>query len=219
MKSLVTAYLRVPFWCSFRMPYTINVNFSYPVPPPTTLYGLIGCAMGLPADYYNLQPELQLNVGLVASGDIVETYSRIIKRDSRNADRRTLLIRQKLLQPEYRMYLLAEDMLAQRIAQALTCPVYPLALGESDDIVEICQVELHQETKGHTSIVHSALPAEIAAKPLTEYQAVYLPIGFKTAKGKRNWTGVEYRTYYLAQQIELERSVEAWQAGDSWVVF
>lgn len=219
MKSLVTAHLVVPFWCSFRMPYTINVNFSFPVPPPTTLYGLICCALGMPADHFGLKPELQLNVGLEANGDLIETFSRIIKRDSRNPDRRTLLIRQKLLQPEFRLFLRADTALARRVAEALANPVYPLALGESDDMVEIDEIEVYEECADQTNVVHGALPADLAVKPKTDCQTVYLPIGFKAAKGKRSWSGVQYRTFYLARQIELEQPVEAWKAGAYWVVF
>lgn len=201
------------------MPYTINVNFSYPVPPPTTLFGLVGCALGIPADHYDLMSQLQINVGLEAEGDIIETYSRIIKRDSRNPDRRTLLIRQKLLQPQFRMYLLAEDRLAQQIAAALINPVYPLSLGESDDLVEIDQVEMHAESKEQATVLHGALPVETGVKPTNESQTVYLPIGFKMAKGKRSWTGVEYRTFYLAPKLELDQPLEAWVAGNRRVVF
>lgn len=218
--AIVAAKLAVPFWCSFRMPYTVNVNFTYPVPPPTTLYGLIGCAMGLPADSYDLLHQLQITVGLERSGEIIESYSRIMKRDPRNFDRRTLLIKQKLLQPEFTMYVLAEHSLAQRIAGSLMNPVYPLSLGESDDLVEVCEVAVFDEVQGSTAIIHSALPRDLEVEPLGEYQTAYLPIRFKAAKGRRGgWSGVEYRNYYLGHELNLPTAVPGWQAGEKWVVF
>lgn len=216
MKKLVSARLNVPFWCSFRMPYTINVNFSYPVPPITTLYGLIGCALGLPADSFDLLAEVEISVGLEQEGELVETYSRIIKRDPRTPDRRTLLIRQKLLQPTYRLYLLAEAPLAEEIATRLADPVFPLALGESDDIVEIDQINVYPAESELVKSVDSILPADLA-EPSSDSNTAYLPIAFK--QGKRDWKGVEYRSYYVGKQLALDQAVSAFKAGDKRVVF
>lgn len=217
MKMLVSARLIVPFWCSFRMPYTINVNFTYPVPPPTTLYGLIGAALGLPADSYNLLAELLISVGLEQEGEVIETYSRIIKRDARTADMRTLLIRQKILQPIYRLYLLAEDGIARRVAERLENSVFPLSLGESDDLLEVDQVQIFPVLTEPVQAVDSLLPVDMGLEPYSDYQTVYLPIAFK--RGRRDWTGVEYRSYYVGQNLTLDNPVSAYIAGDKRVVF
>jgi len=217
MKKLVSARLTVPFWCSFRMPYTINVNFSYPVPPPITLFGLIGCALGLPADSFDLLSGMDIAVGLEEDGEIIETYSRIIKRDPRTPDRRTLLIRQKLLQPVYRLYLLAEEELAERVAKRLTDPVFPLALGESDDLLEVDQVLIAPAETETVQEIDSILPADLGVEPVSPFNTSYLPIAFK--RGKRDWTGVEYRSYYVGQNLVLNGQISAYIAGEKRVVF
>ena len=217
MGKIVSARLTVPFWCSFRMPYTINVHFSYPVPPPVTLYGLIGCALGLPADFFDLLLEVNIAVGLEEGGEIIETYSRIIKRDPRTPDRRTLLISQKLLQPVYRLYLRTGEELAEAVAQRLTDPVYPLALGESDDLVEVDQVSVFSEEKAIVDEIDSILPADLGLEPTSECITSYLPIAF--IRGKRDWTGVEYRSYYVGKNIVVNQKTEAYIAGGKRVVF
>lgn len=217
MKKIVSARLTVPFWCSFRMPYTINVNFSYPVPPPITLFGLIGCALGLPADSFDLLSGMDIAVGLEEDGEIIETYSRIIKRDPRTPDRRTLLIRQKLLQPVYRLYLLAEEELAEGVAKRLTDPVFPLALGESDDLLEVDQVLIAPAETETVQEIDSILPADLGVEPVSPFNTAYLPIAFK--RGKRDWTGVEYRSYYVGQNLVLNGQVSAYIAGEKRVVF
>ena len=217
MKRLVSARLTVPFWCSFRMPYTINVNFSYPVPPPITLFGLIGCALGIPADSFELLSEVDIAVGLEEEGEIIETYSRIIKRDARTPDRRTLLIRQKLLQPVYRLYLLAGEELAEAVATRLADPAYPLALGESDDLLEVDQVLVSSVEKEAVQIIDSILPVDLDLEPTSEHITSYLPIAFK--RGKRDWKGVEYRSYYVGQSLVLNQKIQAYIAGDKRVVF
>lgn len=217
MKKLVSARLTVPFWCSFRMPYTINVNFSYPVPPPITLFGLIGCALGLPADTFDLLSGMDIAVGLEEDGEIIETYSRIIKRDPRTPDRRTLLIRQKLLQPVYHLYLLAEKELAEDVATRLTDPVFPLALGESDDLLEVDQILIAPAETETAQEIDSILPADLGVEPVSPCNTAYLPIAFK--RGKRDWTGVEYRSYYVGRNLVLNRQVTAYIAGEKRVVF
>lgn len=217
MKKIVSARLVVPFWCSFRMPYTINVNFTYSVPPPTTLYGLIGCALGLPADTFDLLDGIDITIGLEHEGEIIETYSRIIKRDPRTQDRRTLLIRQKLLQPVYRLYLLAETAIADEVAACLVDPVFPLALGESDDIVEIDQVQTYHVKVEPATIIDSILPVDLEVEPCSPSSTAYLPIAFK--RGKRDWNGVEYRSYYIGRHLSLNQEVSAYIAGEKRVVF
>ncbi len=217
MKSIVSARLMVPFWCSFRMPYTINVNYTYPVPPPVTLYGLISCALGLPADCYDLLDEMKITVGVEEEGEVMETYSRIIKRDHRTPDRRTLVIRQKLLQPVFRLYVLADKEFAGRIAGKLNDPVFPLYLGESDDILEVDEVEVFQYKEELTEIVDSILPAEAGIRPTSMYTTAFLPIAFK--RGKRDWAGVDYRSYYVGPQLTLEQPIRAVAAGEKRVVF
>ena len=82
--KVLYAQLEIPFWCSFRVPYGVNMHFTYPVPPLTTLAGLVAAALGYPADFLEPLAGLVFGVGLEREGRLIETYTRIIKRDYRD---------------------------------------------------------------------------------------------------------------------------------------
>lgn len=83
----------VPFWCSFGDFSSLNIKFSYPFPPVTTLFGMIQNAMGKPAlhelskkeeksvksEYINQFNSLKFSIILNDPGDIVEDFTNIHK--------------------------------------------------------------------------------------------------------------------------------------------
>lgn len=210
MEAILAATLEVPFWCSFRVPYTINVHFTYPVPPITTLYGLAACAAGYPADYLEPLRYLRFGIGILRAGRLVETYSKIIKwdrRDLRN-QMRTLVMKQKIIQPSYKLYVGGPEAMLARLAAALKQPFFPLFLGESDDLVEVRDVGLHPLKPVQTDKLYSCVPVDAGSLRGGRAMVVHLPVGF-TAGRRGGWTGVEYRDYYVADTVELDRPVAA----------
>jgi CRISPR-associated Cas5-like protein len=153
--------LHVPFWCSFRDPASSNVHRTFPVPPPSTLYGLIAAALGMPQDDYSRRDGMRFAIAIERGGDAVETYSKWMKgaeaspkdnnqRLAWDAMRKrgilapdesiwisTPLIRQKIIQPVYAVGILCAAETAGEISRALARPFFPLYLGESDDPVDI----------------------------------------------------------------------------------
>lgn len=152
--------LRTPFWCSFRDPGSSNVHRTFPVPPPSTLYGLIAAALGLPQDDQSRRAELRFAVAIEEAGEMVETYSKWMKiaepakdqtqKDARTAMRSrglltpdeaiwtsTTVVRQKLIQPVWIAGVLCSRGAAEQITRALLNPHWPLYLGESDDPVDV----------------------------------------------------------------------------------
>ena len=71
--------LRVPFWCSFRDPNSSNVHRTFPVPPPSTLYGLLACALGEPPDYLLHREKVRFAVAVECEGELVESFSKWMK--------------------------------------------------------------------------------------------------------------------------------------------
>lgn len=83
----------VPFWCSFSDFSSLNIKFSYPFPPVTTLFGMIQNAMGKPAlheiskedkkivkfEYINQFNSLKFSIILNDPGNIVEDFTNIHK--------------------------------------------------------------------------------------------------------------------------------------------
>ena len=64
MDKVLSALLTIPYWCSFRKSHTINVHMTYPVPPITTIYGLIANALGLEQDDYSLMDEMSIGLSI-----------------------------------------------------------------------------------------------------------------------------------------------------------
>lgn len=220
MEVILAARLEVPFWCSFKVPHTVNVHFTYPVPPLTTLYGLICSALGYPADYYDLQAHLAINVGVENSGQLVETYSKIIKWDRRDAKKsmmRTLVIKQKLYRPVFNMYVGGESGLVNKLAEALKDPAFPLYIGESDDVVEIKNIAVYNVMEDTTAVLNSCVPMDIGAMPQGQAMLVHLPVSFK--QGRRGYDEVVYRNFYVAPRVELSQPVNVYRVGDKMVVF
>ncbi len=167
--SLVCLGLRlhVPFWCSFRDPLTSNLHRTFPVPPPSTLYGLLGAALGLAQDDVSRRADFRFAIAVQRSGEIVETYSKWMKASEdtlskATGDNRakveaalnsvrargelpsddavwssTPLIRQKLIQPIFDIGVLCSVEHAEQVLAAVARPAFPLYLGESDDGIDI----------------------------------------------------------------------------------
>lgn len=219
MQVILSATLEVPFWCSFRIPTAINVHASYPVPPITTVYGLLAAAMGWPSDNYSYLDKMQIGIVLTNPGERIEGLNKIIKWDRRDREMRTLVMRHKLIQPTYQIVVRGESELINKLANALKNPYYPLCLGESDDMVEVKNISVYPIQTTLTREIDSILPEELG-RPINPVELQYLPVGFlATGKGKKRvWSGVQYRGYYIASKIWLENEVEAYLLGDQRVV-
>lgn len=213
MEAILAAQLEVPFWCSFRVPYTVNVHFTYPIPPITTLKGLVACALGYASDQYEMLDELSFGVGLEEPGQLVESFSKIIKWDRRDREMRTLVMRQKILQPTFLMYVKGNQEQLQEIKEALENPYFPLSLGEGDDPVEIAQVDIFPLQTERGCKVDNCVPVHMGKIVGGEAQVVHLPMAFdKDQRGK--WSGVQYQSYYVASSLILDKELEVYRLGN-----
>lgn len=152
--------LHVPFWCSFRDPLTSNLHRTFPIPPPSTLYGLLAAALGLPQDDQSRRNALRFAVAVERAGEVVETYSKWMKASEGAKDNvqkqayesmrgkglltpeeavwvSTPIVRQKLVQPVFTIGVLCRAEVAEELTVALRRPAFPLYLGESDDVIDI----------------------------------------------------------------------------------
>lgn len=205
--EFLQATLQVPGWCGFRLPQGINMHFSYPLPPITTVKGLLSAALGLPHDSYHLLPELDYAVGIVRQGERIETLSKILKRDRQTRD--TLVVKEKYLQPEYRIWLAGEGEELDWIARHLLAPFFPLSLGEGDDVVEVVAVERFQASRQSAGQVVNCPVYRPDLATESPVEVIQLPWDF--VKGKRNsWQGITYRTHWIGEKIAFKTEVEVW---------
>ena len=172
MEKILTFGLICPFWTSFRNPSTVNVHITYPFPPPTTLYGMLNAARGMPQDWHDDRDEWQISLVVESSGKIVETFSKILKlyEEKRNKsevaeDRygkavfdRTTVMRQKMIGVHYTVYLKSVETQLIQAQRALLSPQWPLYLGESDDLVDVLSPRIIEVEPIFAPRIHSILP-------------------------------------------------------------
>lgn len=214
--ELLEATLEIPGWCSFRLPHGVNVHFTFPLPPITTIKGLLAAALGLPADMTGLLPRLDYAVGIVEEGEKVETLSKILKKDRGNRD--TIVIKEKMLQPVFRLWLggKADDL--DRIAEALNKPFFPLYLGESDDAVQIREINRLSAKQVLTTEVDNCPVFRNDLTTVSPVELIHLPWDF--VPGRRSgWRGVTYKIHWIAKKVQFTQPVEAWQAHSGVVLF
>jgi len=141
--------LETTSFCTFRVPTSTSIVRSYPVPPFTTVRGMLSNAKGLPRDDFLLQKE-DLKIGIKTAKlpvKVVET-ARILKYIARDAEKRPLrrvfpsspMRKEILLKPAYVVFLVGNDALIASIYESLINPSRPLYLGQSDDFVDIASI-------------------------------------------------------------------------------
>lgn len=214
MSKILTFDCSVPGWCSFRIPHSINAHLTYPAPPPTTIYGLIANAMGLWQDDYSLMPQLKITLRILKSGSTVETFSKWKKWNPSKGSMDMTVVKQKIIQPAYRIFVSGKLPLLEEIHQALKNPKRLLYLGESDDLVELSNIRLQTFSNMESIVVDSALSCDRVeeAELLNHASVVHWPVRF--AKESRSYS-VEYELVYLAEQIQLSKAISCLRISET----
>lgn len=157
--DLLTADLDVPFDTAFTKAGAMNGHPTYPVPPVTTIQGLLYAAMGRPSllrpnDLPNsvrdreetfrdrVQTDCAFGQRVIDSG---VTTSGLWSKQKRSSSGQTGYLRspaqrESLIQPTYRIYVGGPTDLLDAFAAALRDPQRLLYLGHSDSLVEVCDV-------------------------------------------------------------------------------
>lgn len=82
--------LVVPYWCSFKQYGTMNIQQTYPFPPPPTIFGMIQNAMGKPQKEYKGYEKLEFAIIIRNKGEKIDDYSNIMKGNRGGTSRSTL---------------------------------------------------------------------------------------------------------------------------------
>lgn len=143
--------IEVPYFACFRKPTATSVVMTYPVPPFTTIIGLVANALGIPRQRYFegiswLQERLKLNVrSLKPLERPTRELAKILKLvgEAREELRpvsfpSSPMYKYMLIRPSFRIYLAGEEKgFLEEIAAALGNPQRPLYLGQSDDMADV----------------------------------------------------------------------------------
>jgi len=202
MEAILQFTVECPYWCSFKR-QGVNFAETYPLPPHTTLYGMVANALGMEQDDYSLQSELKFSVSLLESLDVIESrvvedYSRIMKISRSDAKSEfeknsvyshTNIIRQRILSPKYEIYLKGNHDRIKHIKTKIENPERPLYLGESDDVVILTSIELLLENSDY-QITETQQIDSIAEGVFIGGRIIQIPYQF-----------VKHRDFALKQKI------------------
>lgn len=147
----VTIDLEVPYFACFRKPTSTSVMLTYPVPPFTTIVGMIANALGVSRPDYSeailwLQQNLWLNLRPLSSlqrpsRELVKILKLVGEEQEVRHPRSfpsSPMYKYFLVRPAFRVFVASQNIdLAKKIAYNLQYPQRPLYLGQSDDMVTV----------------------------------------------------------------------------------
>jgi len=130
---------------SFRRPLDLNYQRTLPLPPPMTLIGLAGAALGLlDRDLWDPTGPLQeLKVSALiqpspytggAPGTARDMWT-VLKIKSNKIAERSPYFRELLFYPRYTLLFGGSRNLLEDLARAFQDPAYPLSLGREDELL------------------------------------------------------------------------------------
>lgn len=138
---------------SFRVPETHTFHQTLPLPPKTTIIGMIGAALGLNLE--NAHKHVDQNKILVS---VYGKHKGIMKdlwnyrkltgkeksythEDIKNRRHYSILIREYLCYNDFLVYFASEKLEpVEELRDAIFSPVYPLTAGSSDDLLKVCKI-------------------------------------------------------------------------------
>lgn len=161
MKGLIVN-CEVPYFATFRKPASTSLILTFPVPPFTTIRGMIANALGLPQHDHSLQDQIKLSLRVLYAGDKNVEMAKILKlkeapRPPNTNYPSSPMFKEYLVNPHYEFFVAGEDHIIQQIHAALLAPRRPLYLGQSDDLVVHSTSEMLEVEEREVSEFDSAV--------------------------------------------------------------
>lgn len=129
---------------SWRPPEALTYHRSLPLPPYTTLVGMLGAAMGLGlADSYQLVAEqsLRLGVGGWCEGQARDLWKFRKFKGDREVES-DVLLREWGIDARLALVIESPDSaLARELAEAFAGPAFPLTAGPSDALLKVVSIQ------------------------------------------------------------------------------
>mgnify|MGYP001133041196 CR=1 FL=1 len=155
--------LECPYFSCFRRPTSTSLILTYPVPPYTTIRGLLANALGLARNDFSLQDKLSIGIRPLRWGQANRELAKILKLKGFDKTRITSfpsspMFRYFLVNSAYTIYLGGDEQLLEEIKDALRNPSRPLYLGQSDDLVDVKVFSVIKIERKLSREVHSVFP-------------------------------------------------------------
>jgi CRISPR-associated protein Cas5t len=221
---------------SFRIPENHTFQQTLPLPPPTTLTGLMGAALGLnfeKAMKFREENDIRFGVVGVHKGEMRDLwkYNKIktsYKEDG--SDRHDILIREYLTDIALKIAVGAEDeQTLTKIREAFLNPKYALTAGNSDDLLKIYRVSsiTKADECQYSDFEVTVLPGnqtgeyesllDLKNTPITYTvrapQVYLLPTAFKFNGDERRIIERNHLTF-VGSPIRLKNPISTYNIGD-----
>lgn len=138
---------------SFRVPETHTFHQTLPLPPKTTIVGMIGAALGKRLDEAHAfveQNNILVSVYGTHQGVMKDLWNyrkltgkekKYTREDIKNRRQYSILIREYLYSNDFTFFFGSEKMEPlQQLKEAFSSPYYALTAGNSDDLLKICKI-------------------------------------------------------------------------------
>ncbi len=167
MKVLRVA-VRAPV-ASFRRPLDHNYQRSLPLPPPTTVLGIAGAALGLSDRQLWASDSPLQQVVVAAWADAEPGRARdmwtVLKIKGGKIAERSPYFRELLFAVSYTLVYGGPNETLERLAAAFADPVYPLSLGREDELALVEEVTLEEASDGQARFRGTVLPGDVRRVP------------------------------------------------------
>ncbi|MGQ9512231.1 CRISPR-associated protein Cas5 [Thermodesulfitimonas sp.] len=203
---------------SFRRPLDHNYQRTLLLPPPTTLLGLAGAALGLSDrelwDKGSPVRELYLSVLALQKPGMARDMWTVMKIKDNKIAERSPYFRELLFFVRYVLLYGGPRRLLENLRAAFTDPVYPLSLGREDELITIEEIGLAEASPGTACFRGTIIPGDfrqlhfrLSLRPGVRFEppvVEILPLGFTLdEKGLRHPVGSIPLTF-LSLDLEVE---------------
>lgn len=230
VEKVLKVSLRAPV-ASFRRPLEHNYQRSLPIPPPTTILGIAGAALGL-SDIElwknnGLWRYIKVSAWTEKQPEKAIDLQMIPKFKAGKIDTRSPYCRELLFSVQYVVVYGGEISLLERLQKAFIDPAYPISLGRDDELAIVDELEIQEATLAENpEFSGTILPIDIRSSP--SFRFIFhdnsiieppivenLPMRFivDPKKGIRRAASLQCITFLPYGVSVRITSIEAWQIG------
>jgi len=220
---------------SFRIPESHTFHQTLPLPPITTIIGLVGAAIGLGfEEAMRFREENDLRLGVIGrhNGQIRDLWKyHKIKADGVISD---VLVREYLTDFRMKLAIGSDDKtVVDKVRDSFLNPHYALTLGNSDDLLKICKIGQIKEVTDSSSseFQNTVLPGDHTGAyepildleniPITETicapQVFLLPTAF-TFDGNERRVSQRRHFTFVGSSVRLKEPIPAFQIEEEAMV-
>lgn len=168
MEPVLIVQVRAPV-ASFRRPLDHNYQRTLPMPPPTTLVGIAGAALGL-SDRELWAPgsplhRLKVSVWMEEEPGRARDMWTVLKIKNARIEARSPYFRELLFFTCCTLLYSGDEALLQELERAFRDPAYPLSLGREDELMLVEDVLLTEAQSGEPRFRGTIVPGDIRRMP------------------------------------------------------